>query len=133
MAVKIVETYSRIEKRQDAVFYQGHGKVAQVECDGFSVDVYCDGDMRAIYDCPSEVILRSAKDFIDYGLDTDLKLQKANEEGVLHWDMNPWFDCYTSDGEHLDIVCDTIEEAIASALFYVKGERASELVMLQDF
>jgi hypothetical protein len=133
MTLEVIEVYSRIEARQDAVFYQGHGKVAQVECDGFSVDIYCDGDMRAIYECPSEVVLRTPKDFIDHGLDTDEKLTRAVDEGTLVWDMNPWFDCYTSDGEHIDIVTHTIKDAIVTALVYVQDERASELMMLQDF
>jgi hypothetical protein len=47
--------------------------------------------------------------------------------------MNPWFDCYTLEGEHLDIVCDDIENAIESALSYTQSQRDSEIVMLQDF
>lgn len=133
MTTKVIEVYSRVATRLDAVFYQGHGKVAQVECDGFSVDIYCDGDMRAIYECPSEIVLRSTKDFITYGLDTDDKLTRAVDEGTLVWDMNPWFDCYTSDGEHLDMVSHTIGEAIGGALVYVQDERENELLMLQDF
>jgi hypothetical protein len=128
---QIVErVYSHRPSQTDAVFYQGHGKVAEVEIDGFRVAVYCDGDMRAIY---NEDVLRTAKDFTDHGLDTDEKLKKATEDGVLHWDMNPWFDCYTLEGEHLDIVCDDIENAIESALAYTQSQRDSELVLLQDF
>jgi len=134
MLEKVTEIYSRIEKRQDAVFYCGHGKVAQVECDGFSVDVYCDGDMRAVYtQVARETVLHSATDFINIGLDSDSALERAVSEGDLEWDMNPWFDCYTSDGQHLDITTHTIQDAIDTALVYVRDERASELVMLQDF
>lgn len=131
---KVIEVYSRIEKRKDAAFYYGHGKVAQVECDGFSVDIYCDGDMRAVYEKDGqEISLRSATDIIGAGLDTDSALYEAQANGSLVWDMNPWFDCYTSDGEHLDIVCSDIQEAIDTALVYVRDERASEITMLQDF
>ena len=131
---EVVErVYSHRPSQTDAVFYQDHSKVAEVEVDGFRVAIYCDGDMRAIYECPSETVLRTTKDFIDYGLDTDEKLYKAQEEGVLVWDMNPWFDCYTLEGEHLDMVTSTIDEAIESALAYVGELRANELAMLQDF
>jgi len=131
---EVVErVYSHRPSQTDAVFYQGHGKVAEVEIDGYRVAIFCDGDMRAIYECPSETVLRTSKDFIDYGLDTDEKLYKAQEEGVLVWDMNPWFDCYTPEGEHLDMVTSTIDEAIEGALAYVGELRENELAMLQDF
>ena len=92
--------------------------------------------MRAIYECPSETVLRTPKDFIDHGLDTDDKLTRAVDEGTLVWDMNPWFDCYTLSGEHLehlDMVTGTIDEAIEGAVAYLEELRINEVMMLQDF
>jgi len=129
---EVVErVYSHRPSQTDAMFYQGEGRVADVEIDGYRVAIFCDGDMRAIY--KENNVLRTSKDFIDYGLDTDEKLYKAQEEGFLVWDMNPWFDCYTPEGEHLDMVTSTIDEAIEGALAYVGELRANELAMLQDF
>lgn len=132
----IKRVYSHRPSQTDAVFYQGHGKVAEVEIDGYSVAIFCDGDMRAIYECPSEIVLRTPKDFINHGLDTDARLREAQDKELLVWDMNPWFDCYTLSGEHLehlDMVTGTIDEAIEGAVAYLEELRINEVMMLQDF
>jgi hypothetical protein len=112
-------------QQQDAIFYTGMGCIATVKYEGFSVDVYCDGETRAnLLDAPqgsTVSTLYHPSDFIDAGIDTDDALKMANEQELLDWVNNSWFDLYCY-GEHLDCVEHEINEAIAKAKAYVAQE-----------
>jgi len=119
-------------KQQDAIFFTGFGLLATVSYEGFAVDIYCDGETKAhLLDSPQGQVVRSLydpSDFIDAGLTTDDALRLANEQGLLDWASNSWFDLYCY-GEHLDCVSHEISEAIAYAETYLKDRRASEMIM----
>jgi hypothetical protein len=105
-------------ERTDAVFYcdGGADPVGSVKLtkDGetATVLIYCDGEMRA-YLPSKDKVYRHSSEFIEDGFDTDLKL--FSERNTFEWDMNPWFDLYTPEGDHLDVVRHDIFEAQADA------------------
>jgi len=105
--------------QQDAIFYTGMGCIATVEYKGFQVDVYCDGETRAnLLDAPQgEIVssLFSPTDFIDAGIDTDDALKLANDQELLDWINNSWFDLYAEGQGWSDCVNHTLSDAIASA------------------
>jgi hypothetical protein len=86
---------------------------------GDHVTIYCDGDMRLIY---NEDTITDCYELVDNGITTDSELADIfdeTEDGsrVI---MNPWFDIYDSEGEHLDIVSYDIYEAIEDAKIYIR-------------
>jgi hypothetical protein len=111
--------------QQDAIFYTGAGRVATVKYEGFEVDVYCDGETKAnLLDTPQGQVVSTLyfpADFIDAGLNTDAALRLANEQELLDWVNNSWFDLYCY-GEHLDCVEHELIEAIDRAKTYVGDE-----------
>lgn len=100
--------------QQDAAFYTsgGHGLVCTIRKDGFEVDIYCDGEMRArlLLDENRYETVTQGDEFEAYGVKTDADLTAMVEE----FGMNPWFDLYVY-GEHLDAVEHEIGDAINSA------------------
>ncbi len=121
--------------RGDAVFYTGEGLIATVTYNGFFVDVYCDGVTNAtLLDQPNgEIVshLYSASDFISAGLGTDDAISMAVEQEILIFANNSWFDLYCN-GEHLDIVCHTIGDAIESAKTYVEEQYFDEQELMKE-
>ena len=110
--------------QNDAIFYTGMGLIATVTFEGFSVDVYCDGETRANLlneDKETVAILYTPSDFIDAGLDTDKALEIANNSEILDWVNNSWFDLYC-EGVHLDCVSHELSEALSFAKTYVIDE-----------
>ena len=111
--------------QQDAIFYTGFGHLATVKYEGFEVDVYCEGRTEAhLRDKAEGQIVKTLYfpvDFISAGLDTDTALQMANEQGLLDWVNNSWFDLYCH-GEHLDCVEHELNEIIDRAKTYVADE-----------
>jgi len=115
----------------DAAFYRNPSSswVCTLSRDGFEVDIYCDGDMRAVVladenrfaeaTCGEELIE-------EYGVknDDDLKL-------VQEWVNNPWFDLYVQ-GEHLDSVTHDIREAVACAKEYLE-KTIINVRLIEDF
>jgi len=122
--------------QQDATFYTGMGLIATVVWEGFHVDVYCDGEMKAhLLDAPQGQVvstLYTPSDFIDAGLDTDDSLRIVGEQELLDWVNNSWFDLYC-EGEHLDAVTHELNEAIAVATNYVKQEWQNAEELDKDF
>lgn len=114
--------YDPNPQQQDAIFYTGMGCIATVKYEGFVVDVYCDGITNAnLLNEPSgEVVftMNCPSDFISAGLDTDKALEIANQQNLLDWVNNSWFDLYCY-GEHLDCVSHELSEAISYAKTYV--------------
>lgn len=121
-----------LDNQQDAIFYQGLGCIATVKYKEVSVDIYSDGDLRAVLkdDVRGDSTLRTTSDFLDFGLTSDEKIREANENNLLDWDMNNWFDLYV-EGEHLDCVEHTLFDAIASASVYVRDE-SQNIKTLED-
>lgn len=104
--------------QRDAAFYKNPSSswVCTLRKNGFEVDVYCEGDMRAVVladenrfaeaTCGEELIE-------EYGVKNDEDLQLIHE-----WVANPWFDLYV-DGEHLDEVTHDIGDAVTAAKTYL--------------
>jgi len=103
--------------RRDAVFYcdGGQDPVGSVRLtkDGetATVLIYCDGEMRA-YLPKEDKVYKHSSEFVADGFDTD---EKLFSEDSFEWAMNPWFDLYTEEGEHLDVVRHDIFEAQSDA------------------
>ena len=115
----------------DAAFYRNPSSswVCTLSRDGFEVDIYCDGDMRAVVladenrfaeaTCGEELIE-------EYGVKTDDDLKMVQE-----WVNNPWFDLYVQ-GEHLDSVTHDIREAVACAKEYLE-KTIINVRLIEDF
>lgn len=102
-----------IFQHQDPEFYD-NGVVLTFEEAGKTVEIHRDGEALLYFD-PNGVfgevnVVRSPAEFREifpYGIPAD--------EELLEWERNAWFDLYTQEGEHLDSVCQTLDEAIVSA------------------
>ena len=101
--------------RRESVFFE-RGWVASVEIDGYKVDVFADGDTLLKFKAGEDYYydLCSPNDLIHSDLDTDEKLEAINDDEDYYWVNNNWFDLYIN-GDHLDQVTHTIDEAIESA------------------
>lgn len=117
-------------KQQDAIFYTGMGCVATIDYEGFQVDVYCDGETKAHLTKDGEVVstLTNPADFIDAGIDTDDALSLANDNNLLDWVNNSWFDLYCY-GAHLDAVCHELDEAVEAGREYLYERAHSEKII----
>lgn len=105
----------------DAAFYRDdESYICSVSRNGFSVDIYCDGDMKIVNRTNGDVY-RCGADLIAAGFDEGKKIGDLSESGDLYWDMNPWFDMYVN-GEHLDNVHHDILEAIEAAKAWLDEE-----------
>lgn len=120
--------------QQDAIFYTGFGSVSTVSYEGFAVSVYCDGETKAnLLDAPQGKVVSTLyfpDDFESAGLNTDDALRLANEQQLLDWVNNSWFDLYCY-GEHLDAVSHNLNEAIDMAKDYVYQEYFSAETLMQ--
>ncbi len=120
-------------ERHDACFYAGEGHIATVLYEGFAVEIFCDGETKVnLLDSPQGQVVRSmydASDFIDAGLETDDAVRLANDQGLLDWASNSWFDLYCY-GEHLDTVSHMLNEAIDTAKDYVYQEYSNAETLL---
>ena len=90
---------------------------------GDYVTIYCDGDMRIIFEDES---IYDCHQLVDMGVTTDADLNAVyDEENGSRIIMNPWFDIYDSNGDHLDMVGYDIWESIESAKTYLKEQELS--------
>ena len=90
---------------------------------GDYVTIYCDGDMRIIFEDES---IYDCHQLVDMGVTTDADLNAIyDEENGSRIIMNPWFDIYDSNGDHLDMVGYDIWESIESAKTYLKEQELS--------
>jgi hypothetical protein len=113
---KIVYNETPHPKRTESVFFD-RGWVASIEIDGYKVDVYADGDTHLKYRAGGGDYyydLCSPNDFIRSDLDSDEKLEATHDDEDYYWVHNNWFDLY-QNGNHLDQVTHTIDEAVESA------------------
>lgn len=108
---------------RDPMFYRmyGHDLMGTVILDGQPfAQMFCDGEMR-LASPDREIIIRDCWDLAASGFLSDEQLREALEKNNWYLDMNPWFDFYSMDGEHLDLVCDDIDHAIATAIGFGDG------------
>ena len=118
-------------ERTESVFFD-RGWVASVEIDGYKIDVFADGETNLRYKAGEDYYynLCSPSDFIEAELDTDKKLEAIGDDEDYYWINNNWFDLYI-DGDHLDQVTHTIEEAIESAKAVV-AEHIVNLCLIEN-
>ena len=118
-------------ERTESVFFE-RGWVASVGIDGYKIDVFADGDTHLKYTYGTDYYydLCSPNDFIEAGLDTDKKLEAINDDEEYYWVNNNWFDLYIN-GEHLDQVTHTIDEAVESAKVVV-AEHIVNLCLIEN-
>ena len=107
------------------VWYAGDGCIATVSKAGFSVDVECQGDMKYVID---DEMSTGTDLFIDSGITNDEELHKANEEGRIYWDMNPWFNLYLED-ENFEYAEGDIPSIVERAKEYINEQTASEEII----
>jgi hypothetical protein len=113
----------RPEGREDPCWYtfgHGHDLVVRVTRGDRTIEIYSDGEMDVrVYDKPNGSTevgrIRYCEQFREYGMNNDAEVFEAHEAGRIEWVHNPWFDLYSEDGEHLDVVCHTVTDAIAKA------------------
>jgi hypothetical protein len=102
------------DQRRESVFFT-NGLVASVGIDGYAIDIYAEGNTRLNYANGDDIRIFSTPDDFIYGdLETDAKLLEIQDDEDYYWVNNNWFDLYIN-GEHLDQVTHTIDEAIESA------------------
>jgi hypothetical protein len=102
------------DQRRESVFFT-NGLVATVGIDGYNIDIYAEGNTRLNYANGDDIRIFSTPDDFIYGdLETDAKLLEIQDDEDYYWVNNNWFDLYIN-GEHLDQVTHTIDEAIESA------------------
>jgi hypothetical protein len=102
------------DHRRESVFFTS-GCVATVGMDGYEIDIYADGVTRLNYTNGDDIrVFTTPDDFIYGDLETDAKLLEIQDDEDYYWVNNNWFDLYRN-GNHLDQVTHTIDEAIESA------------------
>lgn len=118
----------RDEKQQDAMFYKdANSYIAKVMLGEFAIEIWCDGETR-VKNRINDATLTYGSDLVADGFDTDVKLQEATESGDLDVVMNSWFDLYIN-GEHIDAVTHTIEDAVDAAIAVLQEEVANAKVI----
>jgi hypothetical protein len=108
--------------QQDAMFYctNGHSWVCKVSKQGFTVDIYCDGEMR-VKNLSDNNVYRDGTDLEKAGFQCDTDIRIETEKGLFDIGMNPWFDMYV-EGEHIDNVYHEIDDAVNAAKMFIDGE-----------
>ncbi len=122
IAIELLNGHDLNEKQTSPEFFclGLSNAVCHVSINGCDpVTIYCDGDMRLIY---NEDTITDCYELVDNGITTDSELADIFDEAedgsrVI---MNPWFDIYDSEGEHLDIVSYDIYQAIEDAKIYIR-------------
>lgn len=75
-----------------------------------SISIYCDGEMRINHNGER---ISDYIELINNDIITDDDLNELYDQNKVQ--MNPWFDLYDQDGEHLDIVLYDIHDAMETA------------------
>jgi hypothetical protein len=128
------------EHRDDPAFYVLEERsrdtwVATLRRGDRKIDIYCQGVMKAyLYEDSNDVlagidpeIIRDANALFDHGISSDEDLCRLDDEELLVWQNNPWFDLYghtrgghsndpaTMRERHLDCVTHSLREAVETA------------------
>jgi hypothetical protein len=105
-------------EHQESVWWE-KGAVCKVGLGDFEVVIYVDGVDLFIHKVTGEQYT-NASELNILGADTDKRLREATgSDGYLIQNNNSWFDIYTSDGEHLDMVNHEADEAFDQACEYL--------------
>lgn len=103
--------------------------VSNVDLKDKFIAIYCDGDM--LFEYNGETI-RDCYELVDSGITNDSDLSEIFDgtEPGSQVIMNPWFDLYDQDGEHLDMIFHDIYLAMEEAktiLFKMQREEYDKL------
>lgn len=116
--------YEPIDFQTDPCFYRSTDSfIGTVRLKDFVVRIYCDGEM-VLDNKTNRETYYTGGELVDAGFNTDEKLWQAGEKGELEWRNNPWFDLYVN-GEHLDCVTHSIDEAVNAAKAFLSEEVAN--------
>jgi hypothetical protein len=117
-------------EHQESVWWE-KGAVCKVKLDDLEVVIYVDGSDLFIHKVVDERYT-TAVELEALGIETDQMLHEALEhDGYLVQEHNSWFDIYTSDGEHLDMVNHEADEAFDHACQYLI-EQFVNLCMIEN-
>ena len=106
---------------QESVWWE-KGAVCKVGLGDFEVTIYVEGDDLFTHKVVDERYT-TAVELNALGIETDKMLHEAlDDDGYLIQQNNSWFDIYTPDGEHLDMVNHEADEAFDQACFYLIGQ-----------
>jgi hypothetical protein len=127
IAIELLNGHDLNEKQTSPEFFcinNTSNAVCHVSINGGDhVTIYCDGDMRIILD---DQDIYDCYELIDAGITTDVDLMAVyDEDNGSRIIMNPWFDIYDSNGEHLDIVGFDIYGSIEDAKIYLRERELS--------
>jgi hypothetical protein len=105
-------------EHQESVWWE-KGAVCKVGLGDFEVTIYVDGDTK-IEDRETGSTYTSSSEFPSE-INTDKALAEASSGNYprFEWENNSWFDIYTPDGEHLDMVNHEADEAFDQACEYL--------------
>ena len=116
-AITMYETKFNIseEQKNPEFFCEGLGSnlvitVTNADLKDKSINIYCDGEMRINH---NGEIITDYIELINNDIIDDDDLNGLYDESKVQ--MNPWFDLYDQDGEHLDIVLYDIYDAMETA------------------
>jgi hypothetical protein len=116
-AITMYETKFNIseEQKNPEFFCEGLGSnlvitVTNADLKDKSINIYCDGEMRINH---NGEIITDYIELINNDIIDDDDLNGLYDESKVQ--MNPWFDLYDQDGEHLDIVLYDIHDAMETA------------------
>ncbi len=103
------------EQKNPEFFCEGLGSnlvitVTNADLKDKSINIYCDGEMRINH---NGEIITDYIELINNDIIDDDDLNGLYDESKVQ--MNPWFDLYDQDGEHLDIVLYDIHDAMETA------------------
>ena len=116
-AITIFDTSFDISEEQKSpeFFCKGLGSnlvitVTNSDLKDKSINIYCDGEMRIHHNGEK---ISDFIELINNDIANDDDLNELYDQSKVQ--MNPWFDLYDQDGEHLDIVLYDIYEAMEIA------------------
>lgn len=109
VTLKILDPNAKLKERTAAPFYDDGAEIAQVTACGRTLVVTCVGETRAEY---KGNLIRSGKELIKAGINTDRQLSKIDE-----WVFNPWFAIWDSKAQNFieGEIYGTVNEAIEAA------------------
>lgn len=132
MDYEVKTSYEVTEKERqfcnDPAFYvwdaQAHQLVATITANDREIRVFCDGEMRLNLWESKEArergddpeVIRYCDRLMRAGIDTDEKLQEADDAGRIEWINNAWFDLYAYGDGITDGWLNCVDFDLASAV-----------------
>lgn len=103
------------DDRQDACWYMGDNAIATITYKDRIINVDRNGELRVL--SSHDELVKDSQDWESIGVHNDNDLWDIDD--TLHWEMNPWFDCYEIIGDeayHLDMVEYSVYDAVNRAV-----------------